>query len=382
MEDGEQSLPQQGIDPISRPSSTSAAEAAVSQLLGMTGGLPEGANSNGESAHDPSLMSATPSQPEHQPEQPHQQPHQQQQQPVTPYNGATPAATAGGNHNGMPTCQNCSTSTTPLWRRDEYGSVLCNACGLFLKLHGRPRPISLKTDVIKSRNRAKVMRPDVQGKKKTPASSQSNATRKPPHADGTTESPISRTGTPSMYTQPLPDFMMDSNPYSGPSFSNGDGSNSPMNGDTPQTAEQLIATNSSLKTRVRELELINELFRGRLSQLEQQEAAARRGNEVAGAEQTQLREQLKQSEETQGQLAAQLEDSHQRERSLKKRLDELELEIEGLRGEPERPAKKQRVESPVPEGEESVRGNPGGDAQVSAESSAAPEPEMAVDTES
>ena len=185
-----------------------------------------------------------------------------------------------------------------------------------------------------------------------------------------------------MYTQPLPDFMMDSNPYSGPSFSNGDGSNSPMNGDTPQTAEQLIATNSSLKTRVRELELINELFRGRLSQLEQQEAAARRGNEVAGAEQTQLREQLKQSEETQGQLAAQLEDSHQRERSLKKRLDELELEIEGLRGEPERPAKKQRVESPVPEGEEGVRGNPGGDAQVSAESSAAPEPEMAVDTES
>ena len=70
------------------------------------------------------------------------------------------------NVSSQPTCQNCSTSTTPLWRRDEYGSVLCNACGLFLKLHGRPRPISLKTDVIKSRNRAKVMRPDVQGKKK------------------------------------------------------------------------------------------------------------------------------------------------------------------------------------------------------------------------
>jgi Zn ribbon nucleic-acid-binding protein len=55
----------------------------------------------------------------------------------------------------QPVCQNCQTSTTPLWRRDEMGSVLCNACGLFLKLHSRPRPISLKTDVIKSRNRVK-----------------------------------------------------------------------------------------------------------------------------------------------------------------------------------------------------------------------------------
>lgn len=70
------------------------------------------------------------------------------------------------NGSSQPTCQNCSTSTTPLWRRDEFGSVLCNACGLFLKLHGRPRPISLKTDVIKSRNRVKTMRPDLVPKKK------------------------------------------------------------------------------------------------------------------------------------------------------------------------------------------------------------------------
>src|SRR6478736_5786301 len=70
------------------------------------------------------------------------------------------------NGSTQPTCQNCSTSTTPLWRRDEFGSVLCNACGLFLKLHGRPRPISLKTDVIKSRNRVKTMRPDLAKQKK------------------------------------------------------------------------------------------------------------------------------------------------------------------------------------------------------------------------
>jgi GATA-binding protein, other eukaryote len=56
--------------------------------------------------------------------------------------------------NGAPTtCTNCFTQTTPLWRRNPEGQPLCNACGLFLKLHGVVRPLSLKTDVIKKRNR-------------------------------------------------------------------------------------------------------------------------------------------------------------------------------------------------------------------------------------
>lgn len=55
---------------------------------------------------------------------------------------------------GAPTtCTNCFTQTTPLWRRNPEGHPLCNACGLFLKLHGVVRPLSLKTDVIKKRNR-------------------------------------------------------------------------------------------------------------------------------------------------------------------------------------------------------------------------------------
>ena len=60
----------------------------------------------------------------------------------------------GGENNGSPTtCTNCFTQTTPLWRRNPEGHPLCNACGLFLKLHGVVRPLSLKTDVIKKRNR-------------------------------------------------------------------------------------------------------------------------------------------------------------------------------------------------------------------------------------
>jgi GATA-binding protein len=65
----------------------------------------------------------------------------------------------GGSKNGDPnagptTCTNCFTQTTPLWRRNPEGQPLCNACGLFLKLHGVVRPLSLKTDVIKKRNRS------------------------------------------------------------------------------------------------------------------------------------------------------------------------------------------------------------------------------------
>ena len=42
-----------------------------------------------------------------------------------------------------------SPQTTPLWRRDENGNPLCNACQLFRKLHGSDRPISLHNSVIK-----------------------------------------------------------------------------------------------------------------------------------------------------------------------------------------------------------------------------------------
>lgn len=50
-------------------------------------------------------------------------------------------------------CTNCFTQATPLWRRNPEGRLLCNACGLFLKLHGVVRPLSLKNDTIKKRNR-------------------------------------------------------------------------------------------------------------------------------------------------------------------------------------------------------------------------------------
>lgn len=62
------------------------------------------------------------------------------------------------NSPGVIRCTNCGTSNTPSWRRNTEGDPLCNACGLFLKLHGTLRPLSLKTDVIKRRNRKSLRR--------------------------------------------------------------------------------------------------------------------------------------------------------------------------------------------------------------------------------
>ncbi|KAL3466846.1 nitrogen regulatory protein area N terminus-domain-containing protein [Aspergillus heterothallicus] len=72
---------------------------------------------------------------------------------AAPSRPTSPGGTKNGEQNGPTTCTNCFTQTTPLWRRNPEGQPLCNACGLFLKLHGVVRPLSLKTDVIKKRNR-------------------------------------------------------------------------------------------------------------------------------------------------------------------------------------------------------------------------------------
>lgn len=50
-------------------------------------------------------------------------------------------------------CSNCETTMTSLWRRNAHGEPVCNACGLYYKLHGVNRPSTMKKDSIQTRKR-------------------------------------------------------------------------------------------------------------------------------------------------------------------------------------------------------------------------------------
>lgn len=50
-------------------------------------------------------------------------------------------------------CTNCGTTTTTIWRRNMRGEMVCNACGLYFKLHGVNRPHTMRRDTIHTRRR-------------------------------------------------------------------------------------------------------------------------------------------------------------------------------------------------------------------------------------
>ncbi|XP_078072596.1 zinc finger transcription factor Trps1 isoform X4 [Mustelus asterias] len=51
-------------------------------------------------------------------------------------------------------CANCLTTKTSLWRKNANGGYVCNACGLYQKLHSTPRPLN----IIKQSNGEQIIR--------------------------------------------------------------------------------------------------------------------------------------------------------------------------------------------------------------------------------
>ncbi|KAH3825656.1 hypothetical protein DPMN_127537 [Dreissena polymorpha] len=65
--------------------------------------------------------------------------------------------TNSGKQSGI-TCSNCSATSTTLWRRNPSGQTVCNACGLYFKLHKTDRPLKMKKESIQTRNRKMSMK--------------------------------------------------------------------------------------------------------------------------------------------------------------------------------------------------------------------------------
>ena len=75
----------------------------------------------------------------------------------TPPMAASSSSSPSSAHSANYKCSNCSTASTPLWRRDMTGKPICNACGLYFKIHGHARPISIqksKSSIVRRRKRS------------------------------------------------------------------------------------------------------------------------------------------------------------------------------------------------------------------------------------
>ncbi|XP_069972329.1 uncharacterized protein [Penaeus vannamei] len=64
-----------------------------------------------------------------------------------------PARRHSGNRRLGQVCTNCHTTVTSLWRRNSNGDPVCNACGLYYKLHNINRPLTMKKESIQTRKR-------------------------------------------------------------------------------------------------------------------------------------------------------------------------------------------------------------------------------------
>ncbi|CAI2351610.1 unnamed protein product [Caenorhabditis sp. 36 PRJEB53466] len=81
------------------------------------------------------------------------------------FNGNAPSPTVQAAANASPEddsgssisrCSNCSTAKTTAWRRDLAGKLVCNACGLYYRLHRTHRPVHMRKDFIQQRFRRKI----------------------------------------------------------------------------------------------------------------------------------------------------------------------------------------------------------------------------------
>ncbi|XP_071552797.1 uncharacterized protein [Panulirus ornatus] len=106
--------------------------------------------------------------------------------------GKAPSRRLSGSRRIGQMCTNCHTTVTSLWRRNSQGEPVCNACGLYFKLHNVNRPLTMKKESIQTRKR----KPKKSSESKSSSSSSSIAT--------TTSSSIGSSGSSSIISMASP----------------------------------------------------------------------------------------------------------------------------------------------------------------------------------
>ncbi|KAF8174012.1 hypothetical protein K438DRAFT_1849820 [Mycena galopus ATCC 62051] len=52
-----------------------------------------------------------------------------------------------------PQCSECGARKTSVWRRNKDGEQVCNACGVYYRVNGRPRPNTMAPSKVKPRGK-------------------------------------------------------------------------------------------------------------------------------------------------------------------------------------------------------------------------------------
>ncbi|CAG8451161.1 3740_t:CDS:2 [Ambispora leptoticha] len=101
-------------------------------------------------------------------------------------------------------CNNCGQTQTPLWRKNERGQPLCNACGLYAKMHNRDRPIAMRKSKIQRRRRdwgSNFSSPDPNASNVEGSGSEEISADSNPHSPAMSPSPLNHSQRP---IAPLP----------------------------------------------------------------------------------------------------------------------------------------------------------------------------------